>query len=360
MLSRFIRYLVVSFLLCCFSVHAEDSLKKLKVSLLLEHEAFLVWYGIEKGWDKDLGLDISLNIKDVSGIDLLNDKHVNNGAWDIAGVGCVPAIIGGKGLDFSYIGIGNNESHSTEIMVRPDSKFLKVKGANPDYPEVYGSKETIKDSTFFIRKMTSAAYVLSNWLDLFGLSYSDVKVVDGNISDFIKYMKDGNGDAMILWAPATFEAQTNGFKSVASADQVDAIVPIFFIADSEFANKNAQTMARFLLMYDRAVKIQKKDPKSLVSYYKNFLKLYSSKDYSDEFCLFDLKAHTVYSIDEQLKLFNSDNNNLSAVEKMERHLISRIKMISMQPDIVYEPSQYKHNPSDLFLKIAKRLSEESK
>lgn len=360
MLSRFIRYLVVSVLLCGFSVHAEDSARKLKVSLLLEHEAFLVWYGIEKGWDKELGLDISLNIKDVSGIDLLNDKQVNKGSWHIAGVGCVPAIIGGKGLDFTYIGIGNNESTSTEIMVRPDSKLLMVKGANPDYPEVYGSKETIKDSTIFIRKMTSAAYVLSNWLELFGLSYADVKVVDGNISDFIKYMKAGNGDAMILWSPSTLDAQANGFKSVASADQVDAIVPIFFIADSEFANKNAQTMARFLLMYDRAVKIQKTDPKSLVPYYRNFLKLYSGKDYSDEFCLYDLKSHPVYSIDEQLKLFNSENNNLSAVEKMERHLISRIEMISMHPDVEYDSSQYKHNPSDLFLRIAKRLSEEDK
>ncbi|SFS71227.1 sulfonate transport system substrate-binding protein [Succinivibrio dextrinosolvens] len=360
MLSRFIKCLAISFLLCCFSVQAEDSLRKLKVSLLLEHEAFLVWYGIEKGWDKELGLDIDLSIKNVAGIDLLNDKKVNKGAWELAGVGCVPAVIGSKGLDITYIGLGNNESTSTEIMVRPDSDILKVKGANPDYPEVYGSKETIKNKTIFIRKLTSASYILSNWLDLFGLSYTDVKVVDGKLSDFVNYMNKGNGDAMILWAPHTFEAQANGYKSAASAEQVDAMVPLFFIACSEFANKNPQTLARFLVMYDKAVKIQKEDPKSLVAAYKAFLKLYSGMDYSDEFCLYDLKSHPVYSIDEQLKLFNSERNNLSAVEKMERHLISRIEMITMQPDIEYEPEEYKHNPSDLFLKIAKRLSEEKK
>ncbi len=333
MLSRFIRYLIVSVLLCCFSVQAEDSLRKLKVSLLLEHEAFLVWYGVEKGWDKELGLDISLNIKDVAGIDLLNDKKVNKGAWDVAGVGCVPAVIGSKGLDISYIGLGNNESTSTEILVRPDSAILRIKGDNPDYPEVYGSKDTIKNKTIFIRKLTSASYILSNWLEIFGLSYADVKVVDGKLSDFVKYMNDGNGDAM---------------------------VPVFFIACSEFANKNPQTLARFLMMYDKAVKVQKEDPNSLVSAYKNFLKLYSGKDYSNEFCLYDLKSHPVYTIDEQLKLFNSENNNLSAVEKLERHLISRIEMITMQPDVDYDPNEYKHNQSDLFLKIAKRLSEEKK
>ncbi len=360
MLSRFIRYLIVSVLLCCFSVQAEESLRKLKVSLLLEHEAFLVWYGVEKGWDKELGLDISLNIKDVAGIDLLNDKKVNKGAWDVAGVGCVPAVIGSKGLDISYIGLGNNESTSTEILVRPDSAILRVKGDNPDYPEVYGSKDTIKNKTIFIRKLTSASYILSNWLEIFGLSYADVKVVDGKLSDFVKYMNDGNGDAMILWAPATFEAQAAGYKSAASADQVDAMVPVFFIACSEFANKNPQTLARFLMMYDKAVKVQKEDPNSLVSAYKNFLKLYSGKEYSNEICLYDLKSHPVYTIDEQLKLFNSENNNLSAVEKLERHLISRIEMITMQPDVDYDPNEYKHNPSDLFLKIAKRLSEEKK
>ena len=357
---RFIKFLFISLLLCCFSVHAEDSLKKIKVSLLLEHEAFLVWYGIEKGFDKEFGLDVALSIKDVAGIDLLNDKKVNPGAWDVASVGCVPAIVGSKGLEVSFVGIGNNESTSTEIMVRPDSDILKAKGTNPDYPEVYGSKETLVNKTIFIRKLTSAAYVLSNWLDLFGLTYADVKVVDGSLPDFLKYMKEGNGEAMILWSPSTFDAQSLGFKTAATADQVDAMVPILFIACSKFANENPQTLGRFLAMYDKVAKIQKKDPESLVSSYKNFLKIYSGRDYSEEFCLYDLKAHPVYTVDEQIRLFDSDGNNLSAVEKLERHLISRMKLISMQPDAEYNPEEYKHNITSLFLKIAKRFIQENK
>jgi len=356
---RFIKYLFIAVLLCCFSVNASDSVRKLKVSLLLEHEAFLVWYGIEQGWDKEFGLDINLSVKDVAGIDLMNDMKVNSGAWDVGGVGCVPAVIGSKGLDISYIGIGNNEATSTEILVRPDSDILRVKGANPDYPEVYGSKETIRNKTFFIRKMSSASYILSNYLELFDLAYNDVKVVDGNPSDFVNYMNDGNGDAMILWSPSTYEAQNNGYKAAATASQVDAIVPLLFIARGDFAKNNPQTLARFLAMYDKAVRIQKNDPKSLVGPYKNFLKIYSGKDYSDDFCLYDLKAHPVYTIDEQLKLFDSESN-MSAIEKLERHLISRIAMISMQPDAKYDPKEYKHDPSDLFLKIAKGIVDSRK
>lgn len=356
---RFIKYLSIAVLLCSFSVNAADSLRKLKVSLLLEHEAFLVWYGIEQGWDKEFGLEIDLSVKDVAGIDLLNDLKVNSGAWDVAGVGCVPAVIGSKDLDITYIGVGNNEATSTEIMVRPDSDILKVKGANPDYPEVYGSKETIHNKTFFIRKLTSASYILSNYLEIFDLTYNDVKVVDGKLSDFVKYMNDGNGDAMILWSPSTYEAQKDGYKSVATAAQVDAIVPVLFIASGEFAKNNHQTLARFLAMYDKAVRIQKNDPKSLVEPYKNFLKIYSGKDFSDDFCLYDLKAHPVYTIDEQLKLFDSESN-MSAIEKLERHLISRIAMISMQPDAKYDPKEYKHDPSDLFLKIAKGIVDSKK
>ncbi|WP_202108740.1 ABC transporter substrate-binding protein [Succinivibrio dextrinosolvens] len=356
---RFIKYLSIAVLLCSFSVNAADSLRKLKVSLLLEHEAFLVWYGIDQGWDKELGLDIELSVKDVAGIDLMNDKKVNSGAWDVAGVGCVPAVIGSKGIDITYIGIGNNEATSTEILVRPDSDILKTKGANPDYPEVYGSKETIHNKTFFIRKLTSASYILSNYLEIFDLTYNDVKVVDGKLSDFVKYMNAGNGDAMILWSPSTYEAQKDGYKSVATAAQVDAIVPLLFIACGDFAKNNPQTLARFLAMYDKAVRIQKNDPKSLVEPYKNFLKIYSGKDFSDDFCLYDLKAHPVYTIDEQLKLFDSESN-MSAIEKLERHLISRIAMITMQPNAKYDPKEFKHDPSDLFLKIAKGIVDSKK
>ncbi len=358
MLIRFFKYLLVLSLVCVFSVNASESVKKLKVSLLLEHEAFLLWYAIDQGWDKKLGLDIALSVKNTSGIDLINDKRQNPGAWDICGVGSVPAVLGSSGLNITYIGMANDESNSTEILVRPESDLLKTKGFNDDYPDVYGSAESVKGKTFLVRKFTSASYVLSNYLDILGLSYKDIKVVDAEPNKFIGYMNKGHADAMILWSPELYNAQKAGYKPLASADQVDALIPVFFIVDKDYANSNAQDMGRFLALYDKAVEVQKNNVKSLVEPYKQFLKIYTGKDYSSDFCLYDLNAHTVYNLDEQIHLFAKEASNLSAVEKLERHLYSRFDLISMTVNQSNSDEiDYKHEPSDLFLKIARRFSE---
>ena len=64
---------------------------KLRTAWLDEHEAFLVWYAKEKGWDKEEGLDIEMLLFS-SGMAQLNALPA--GEWVLAGTGAVPGMMG--------------------------------------------------------------------------------------------------------------------------------------------------------------------------------------------------------------------------------------------------------------------------
>ena len=75
-------------------------------------------------------------------MDILN--ALPSGSWVFAGMGGVPAMMGNLRYGTSVIAIGNDESMTNSVLVRPDSPIAKVKGYNKDFPEVLGSPDTVK------------------------------------------------------------------------------------------------------------------------------------------------------------------------------------------------------------------------
>ena len=107
---------------------AAENPVKLRSAWMDEHETFLVWYAHEKGWDKEEGIDLDLLYFD-SGMAQLNALPA--GEWVLCGTGAVPAMMGNLRYNTYVIGIGNDESMTNAVMVRPDSPILKTKGYNP-------------------------------------------------------------------------------------------------------------------------------------------------------------------------------------------------------------------------------------
>ena len=120
-----------------------------------EHETFLIWYAKEKGWDKEVGLDIEI-LYFGSGMAILNALPA--GEWVYAAMGAVPAMMGALRYDTYVIGNANEEALINRVLVRPDSPIAKVKGWNKDYPDVLGSPETVKGKTFLTTTVSSAHY----------------------------------------------------------------------------------------------------------------------------------------------------------------------------------------------------------
>ena len=59
--------------------------------------------------------------------------------WDVGAIGTVPMMMASIRYGALMIGISNDESETNDLWVRPDSPLLKTKGANPNFPNLYGT-----------------------------------------------------------------------------------------------------------------------------------------------------------------------------------------------------------------------------
>ena len=127
------------------SAAAAEKPFKLDICAMPEHESFIFWYAKEQGWDKDEGLDFQIHFFQ-TGMDQLEALPAKQ--WVVGGTGTVPILVGALRYNTYLIGIANDESWVNAVTVRPDNPALKVKGWNPEYPNLLGSPETVKGKTF--------------------------------------------------------------------------------------------------------------------------------------------------------------------------------------------------------------------
>ncbi len=282
-----------------------------------EHETFLIWYAKEKGWDKEAGLDIEIKYFD-SGAAILN--ALPSGEWVFAGMGAVPAMLGNLRYGTIIIANGNDESMTNGVIVRKDSDIAKVKGWNKDYPDVLGSKETVKGKTFLVTTVSSAHYALSSWLEIFGLKDSDVVIKNMDQAQAVGALENNIGDGAGLWAPHLFLAEKKGGVLASDLKACKKGNPIVLIADPKYAAAHPDVTAKFLTVYLRAVNmLQHESPESLVPEYRRFFLEWAGKDYDEALALKDLQKHPVYNLEQQLAMFD-DSKGQSQAQKWQSEI----------------------------------------
>lgn len=283
---------------------------KMKTAWMDEHETFLMWYAKEKGWDKEEGLDIDLGYFD-SGMAILTALPA--GEWVIAGVGAVPAMMGNLRYDTYTILIGNDESITNAVLVRPDSPIAKTKGWNKDFPEVYGDPKDVKGKEFLCTTVSSAHFALSHWLRVLGLKDSDVVIKNMDQAQALAAYTTGIGDGVGLWAPHMYKGQEHGWQVVGTPKSCKQGLPIDIVADKKFADKNPELVAKLIRIYLRAVNMLQNEPlESLVPEYRRFFLEWAGKEYSPEMALLDLQTHPVFNYDEQIALFDASQGPSTA------------------------------------------------
>jgi ABC-type nitrate/sulfonate/bicarbonate transport system substrate-binding protein len=140
--------------------------------------------------------------------------------WVLGGTGGVPQVVGSLRYGAYQIGLGDDESVTNNVYVRADSPILKVKGFNKDYPEVYGSPETVKGKTILVTTVSSVHYAMSTWLKVLGLKDSDVVVKQMDQASAMAAFEKGVGDVAVLWAPYCYTAEAKGKVSTRYAKQL--------------------------------------------------------------------------------------------------------------------------------------------
>lgn len=297
-------------------VHAQKSVK-LDLAWQPEHETFAAWYAKEKGWDKEEGLDFQLHYFD-SGMAQMEALPAKQ--WVIAGMGGVPANVGALRYGTVLFAIGNDESETNCVMVRKDSPILKTKGFNPKYPEVYGSPETIKGKTILCTTVSSGHFAMSKWLEVFGLKDSDVVLKNMDQAQAVAAFEAGIGDVVVLWAPHIYTGLGKGWKIAANTKTSGGAQPIVLIAEKEFSEKNPEIMAKFLRVYFRSINAIKKEGEKLVPEYKRFFKDWAGMDLSPESAKMDLLMHPVFTLEEQIKMFDTSAGP-SDVQKWQQAIL---------------------------------------
>ena len=296
-------FLAAAFCVSLAGMAFAEKLTKVPTAWMDEHETFLIWYAKEKGWDKEAGLYIDIQYFG-SGMDILN--ALPSGSWVFAGMGGVPAMMGNLRYGTSVIAIGNDESMTNSVLVRPDNPIAKVKGYNKDFPEVLGSPDTVKGKTFLTTTVSSAHYGLSSWLKVLGLTDKDITIKNMDQASALAAFEYGIGDIVTLWAPLTYVGEKRGWKVASTPHDCYRGLPIVIVADREFADKNPEVTAKFLSIYMRAIDMMKNEPMDkLLPEYLRFYVDWAGTDYSKDLAEMDLKNHPVFNLEEQLQMFDA-------------------------------------------------------
>jgi NitT/TauT family transport system substrate-binding protein/sulfonate transport system substrate-binding protein len=299
-----------------FGPAMSKDLIKLPTCWMPEHELFFAWYAKEKGWDKEEGLDMEL-IYFESGMDQLEALPAKQ--WVLGGTGGVPHILGALRYGAQMIGLGNNESFLNAVFVRPDSPIAKVKGGVKEFPEVYGKAEDIKGKTFLVTTVSSAHYAMSSYLKVFGLKDSDVVVKQMDQASIMAAFDSGVGDFACLWAPYSYTAVEKGWVQVGNVDTCGAALPITFIGDKEFCEKNPEVVAKFLRVMFRGINklAEEGATEENVKLFQKMYKEWAGMEYTPELAKKDIEMHPVWKIEDQLKIMDASKGE-SEAQKWER------------------------------------------
>ncbi len=355
-ISKMVKYFTVSLICTVSSCLATP----MRVTMMLEHEGFLMWYAQQNGWDKELALDLSLEITTLSGDDIILNNREGQKFWDVTAVGAVPATLYSKKFPITVFALANIESRATEIFVRPDSGILNVQGYNSRYPSVYGSPESVKGKTFMVRENTSVFYTLMTWLKILGVELKDVNYINVSIPEMVQKFRYSNADGFVIWSPNSYDAIRLGYAHVASAEDMHVFLPMVFCVDNEYAKNHTEELSKLVYMYSRACHAQgqRHNLQEMINAYQKFLKIYTGISFSETFCKFDLLRHSVLSIDEQIEYFK-ENNGESRVLEVRNNILAlyRAAATSLRWNESYEERDYPNATTDRYLIEAQKFQQ---
>jgi len=318
------KIILISMMILAFSLvfmgngpaFAGQKLIKLSLSAMPEFETFFPWYAKQKGWDKEEGLDFKILYFE-SGMQELQALPAHQ--WQLGLIGGVPHIMGALRYGTPLIGFGDDESLCNSVFARPTSVVVKEKGAVKGFPKVYGKAEDIRGKTFLVTTVSSAHYAMITYLKVFGLTDKDVVVKQMDQASIIAAFKAGIGDFACLWAPYSYKAFDNGWIEVSNVHNAGAAIPITFIGDKTFCEKNPKVVAKFLRVMFRGInKIA--DEGATDENIKLFQKMYkdwAGMEYSYDQAKRDIEFHPIYKLTEQLKLFDTSKGE-STAQRWER------------------------------------------
>ena len=283
------------------AVSAADLLP-VKTAWVAGLEMFPLWYGKNKGWDKEEGVDVEYQ-KYSNGPAQM--EALPSGAWNIASTGVGGILVGGMRHDVKIIGSPMPDSDvSNAIYTRADSPIMKVKGYNKDFPNAYGSPETVKGQNLLVTMNSANHFIAGQWLKALGLQPTDVKLTNMDVKSMLVSFDKNIGDVMSAWTPITTAAEGRGYKRVASSVSLDSRQISQFVADRKWVEANPEATVKFLRFQYRANKYIRDNidsPEVIDQAVKYYLEVIGDKKLTREEIAFGLKDRAPVTLQEALE-----------------------------------------------------------
>lgn len=214
-------YAAAAIVLCiagAFNCYAAGKGKKLVVGTMPLTVGVPVQYAFEKGYYAAEGLDVDITIFSTGAP--INEAFAA-GQIDIAASGLASVYTLAIGTA-SWIG-EINTTGGMGVYVRPDSKIAKVKGQVAGEPNIYGSKDLVKGIKILGPLGTTAQFNAICYAEKFGLTSSDIQQVHMEYGAAYAAFETGQGDAMAMNPPFSFQAEKAGYILAGSFEDCSGV-----------------------------------------------------------------------------------------------------------------------------------------
>jgi len=253
---------------------------------------------------KDLPLDMKYMMFP-SGAPQIEAMAANE--WDVGAIGTVPMMMASIRYGSLMIGISNDESETNDLWVRPDSPVLNTKGANPKFPNLYGTAADWKGKKILCTTVSTGHFALSSTLKALGLKDNEVQIIQIEQGQAVAAFASGQGDILQMWAPFSYIAESRGWKKVSSGARAGAMIPGAIIVRKEYAEKNPEQVVQWLEIYMKMVAKMKGDHKWGTERLHTYFNDYCGMELSKELVAKEFELRPLFLPKEQVTLLTDPN-----------------------------------------------------
>lgn len=244
----------------------------------------------EKGWWKDVGLEPSFSMFPAGPQQI---AAAPSKSWDIGVTGSPPAVLGATRFNLLTIAMADDQSDTALVVARA-----------ADVDALQKNPLSLKGKEILLTTNSTGHYAAIACLQKMGMSANDIRVVNLGPSQMIAAYSSGNGAIASAWPPFSYTIQEKaGAKPICSGRQGGAAITSAVVVRADYAAQNPETVAKVLAVYLRSIAWQKKHPKETMEYMKKFY-VQGGTTLSDDFIKVDYEQRPIFSLAEQIKLFD--------------------------------------------------------
>ncbi|MGX8710164.1 ABC transporter substrate-binding protein [Caproiciproducens sp. R1] len=184
-----------------------------------------------------------------------------NADWDIAGAGSAGVLVGQIGHDTPMIGIADYEDNQG-LFVRKDSKIAQ----DPTNPDNW------KGTTWLYPVGTTAHFTLATQLEKLGLSMSDIKSVNMDVSSALNAFNGGQGDGLAVWNAFACNAEDQGYVRINDAGKLGITNTSGLVSTREALKDKRELLTKTWAVFYKTVdwiNASEENKNKAIAYYKD-------------------------------------------------------------------------------------------